>query len=70
MSITFTCSHCHHEYIKGNNDSDVVERFIKWYPKADIGSSKMVCETCYKICLRVLKIQAEKSDWLNYAMSN
>lgn len=70
MTVTFTCSHCHNEYIKGKSDDEVIRRFKKWYPKADITSAKIVCEKCYEIALRMFEINLERQNWLNYAMSN
>ena len=69
-SVTFTCSNCNNEYVKGKTDAEVIQTFKKWYPKADITSAKLVCEKCYGIALRMLEIKQQQQNWINYAMSN
>lgn len=68
--VSFTCSHCNNEYVKNRSDEETVETFKKWYPKADITRAKLVCETCYKIALRIQQIEWERQNWINYAMNN
>lgn len=70
MTVFFTCSHCNHEYIKDKTDEKLIQRFKKWYPKADLTSASLVCEKCYQIWIRMLAIEIERKNWINYAMNN
>jgi len=70
MNVTFTCAQCHKEYLKTTADDKVIKRFKKWHPKEDINSAKLVCESCYRIAIRMLEIKTERQNWINYAMSN
>lgn len=70
MTIHFACSHCYKEYPKTNSDEEVVRKFKKKYPESNVNSAQLVCGRCYEIALRILEIQRERQNWMQYAMSN